>query len=414
MARIRSMKPELWGDEKLAPLAAIHRLVFLGLISQADDAGRLMDSVRYIDGLLFSRTDDSCAASLVVLHQLGVIERGSTASGQPVIQITKWSRHQKIERPNLKGALPPISTPIAQQPRQFTEASVIDRGGVGEESVSHSPMSRRTDLRSSIFDLRSSTYDLRPTTDDLPRAITESDDTCPDLNPEPIGRSVGRSDSPNGANPDGHGTATPTAAVVGQDRGNPLAAFSEVAGRLASLQHGCGYQAAAELVLERLLFPDDSPQDADLCVVGHPLAERERLVLKALGEYRLKHAGFDWRLFCGFVERLRGPKANGAHNGSGGLGIVKLHQPAPQEPYRERTPEELVQIARISAETRALMRSASISESPPADPEPMPAATIDDPDRVAARQGSRERQKSELEARRREGKPEPQPPEPTP
>ncbi len=115
MARIRSIKPEYWQDEKLAPLPPIDRLVFLGLISQADDAGRLVDSVRLLDGLLFPHTDDSCAASLEVLTDLGVIERGVTASGQSVIQIVNW-HHQKIDKPNLTAALPSIA--IDRHPRR--------------------------------------------------------------------------------------------------------------------------------------------------------------------------------------------------------------------------------------------------------------------------------------------------------
>lgn len=108
MPRIRTIKPEYWGDEKLSPLAAIHRLVFLGLISMADDTGRVLDSVRAIDGFVFPNTDDTAAASLEVLAELGRIERGVTASGQRVIQIVNWS-HQKIDRPNLSGALPRIA-----------------------------------------------------------------------------------------------------------------------------------------------------------------------------------------------------------------------------------------------------------------------------------------------------------------
>ena len=61
------IKPEFWQDEKLAPLTPVDRLVFLGLISQADDAGRLVDSVRMLDGLLFPYTDDSSVESLETL-----------------------------------------------------------------------------------------------------------------------------------------------------------------------------------------------------------------------------------------------------------------------------------------------------------------------------------------------------------
>ena len=139
MARIRTIKPEFWQDEKLAPLDPLTRLVFLGLISQADDAGRLVDSVRLIDGLLFPMTDDTCAEALVKLHDLGVIERGVTASGQRVIQIVNWDKHQKVEKPNLKSALDPIviADTSAKRRRSVPPAlrmAIIERdGGVCQE-----------------------------------------------------------------------------------------------------------------------------------------------------------------------------------------------------------------------------------------------------------------------------------------
>ncbi len=109
MPRIRTIKPEFWSDEKLAPLTPIDRLVFLGLISIADDCGRHLDNLKQIDAALFPETDDSARDSLNVLASMGRIRRGETASGQRVIQIVNWSRHQKVDRPNLGGSLPAIA-----------------------------------------------------------------------------------------------------------------------------------------------------------------------------------------------------------------------------------------------------------------------------------------------------------------
>jgi hypothetical protein len=118
MARIRTLKPEFWQDEKLSPLPAIDRLVFLGLVSQADDAGRIVDTPRLLDGLLFPHTNDTCASSLGTLATVGVIARGRTASGQRVIQIVGWAKHQKVDHPNMKGALPPIVPPDSRECRE--------------------------------------------------------------------------------------------------------------------------------------------------------------------------------------------------------------------------------------------------------------------------------------------------------
>lgn len=100
MARIRTLKPEFWQDEKLAQLDATTRLVFLGLISQADDAGRLVDNVKLLDGLLFPFTDDTCRGALEVLAQIGRVERYETESGQRLIQLTGWEKHQKVDKPS--------------------------------------------------------------------------------------------------------------------------------------------------------------------------------------------------------------------------------------------------------------------------------------------------------------------------
>ncbi len=109
MARIRTLKPEFWPDEKLAPLDPIHRLVFLGLISQADDAGRLVDSVRLLNGLLFPCTEDDCGESLETLARLSRIVRYWSESGQRLIQVANWTRHQRVDNPskyNLPGPTP--------------------------------------------------------------------------------------------------------------------------------------------------------------------------------------------------------------------------------------------------------------------------------------------------------------------
>lgn len=164
--RIRTIKPEFWGDEKLAPMDPLTRLVFLGLISMADDAGRLLDSVKLIDGVLFAHTDDSSREPLANLARAGRITRGMTASGQRVIQINGW-RHQKVDHPNLKAALPPIA-------QEDTEHSREDREGFAPESSA-----ARASISTS--DQRPTTYDQRPTTS----VATGAREARPLIAPEP-------------------------------------------------------------------------------------------------------------------------------------------------------------------------------------------------------------------------------------
>lgn len=179
MARIRTFKPEFWGDEKLSPLPPIHRLVFLGLISQADDAGRLVDNVRTLDGLLFPETKDSCADSLAILAELERIVRYRSPSGQRLIQIRNWEEHQKVKNPSPyvlpappKEDSPPEPTDEGDEPEppapppvdNPTEPNGTGHGGEstegrgrtgGEPKETLTPRSPIPDPRSTIPDRRS-------------------------------------------------------------------------------------------------------------------------------------------------------------------------------------------------------------------------------------------------------------------
>lgn len=53
MARIRTIKPEFWDDEKLADIPVQARLVFVGTWNFADDFGVLVNSAKYIKSKLF-------------------------------------------------------------------------------------------------------------------------------------------------------------------------------------------------------------------------------------------------------------------------------------------------------------------------------------------------------------------------
>lgn len=116
MARIRTIKPEFWQDEKLAPMEPIDRLVFLGLISQADDAGRLVNSVRMLDGLLFPYTEDTCEGSLQRLAELGRIRCYESVSGQQLLQISNWDDHQRVDHPSGHTLPAPPAEVVSQQP----------------------------------------------------------------------------------------------------------------------------------------------------------------------------------------------------------------------------------------------------------------------------------------------------------
>lgn len=114
MARIRTLKPEFWQDEKFVGETDTVRLIFLGLIGMADDCGRLLDKPGKIEADLFDGAVDrraDVALALDRLAALGRIRRGKTASGQRIVEIVNWSKHQRIDHPNIKSAFPDIVEP---------------------------------------------------------------------------------------------------------------------------------------------------------------------------------------------------------------------------------------------------------------------------------------------------------------
>lgn len=105
MPRIRSIKPEMFQDEKLATLDPMTRLVFIGLISMADDAGRLPNVPRLIDGFIFPWTLQSSLESIESLIRLKMVLPYQTESGRKLLQLVNWSRHQYVPNPS-KHVLP--------------------------------------------------------------------------------------------------------------------------------------------------------------------------------------------------------------------------------------------------------------------------------------------------------------------
>lgn len=153
MARIRTIKPEFWQDEKLAPCDPVTRLVFLGLISMADDLGRVLDNVKIIDAFIFPESSDTSRESLATLSRLARVTRGKTVSGQRVIQIVNWDRHQKVDRPSMRAALPEIvaaseDTDILASPSRDTREPLAIRPTTNDQRPT--TVDRRPDGASTV------------------------------------------------------------------------------------------------------------------------------------------------------------------------------------------------------------------------------------------------------------------------
>lgn len=96
MARIRTIKPEFFKNEKLAELPATARLLFIGLFCLSDCEGRLEDRPKRIKAEIFPyETNADVDALLSKLHTAGFIERYEVGD-QKLIQVVNFLKHQRI------------------------------------------------------------------------------------------------------------------------------------------------------------------------------------------------------------------------------------------------------------------------------------------------------------------------------
>jgi hypothetical protein len=139
VARIRQLKPEFWTDDKVAGLSRDARLLFLGLWTEADDDGRLVDSTKLLAGSLFPFDDDVTPKRLgtwleEIISQ-GLVRR-YTRGAASYLYIVNFKRHQKIAHPRRSSLPPPDDDPR-------------DAGGTREDRqqpASDPPATRARDL----------------------------------------------------------------------------------------------------------------------------------------------------------------------------------------------------------------------------------------------------------------------------
>lgn len=103
MARIRTIKPEFWDDERLGRLSALARLTFLGMISLADDAGRGRGQVKFLKARLHAYDDHVTVEALeTAVREISEarIAVFYESGGDLYYWVRKFKDHQVINRPS--------------------------------------------------------------------------------------------------------------------------------------------------------------------------------------------------------------------------------------------------------------------------------------------------------------------------
>jgi hypothetical protein len=106
MARSRNIKPGFFTNDDLVELDFATRLLFAGLWTVADKAGRLEDRPKKIKIAVFPADDVDVEAMLAALAGRNFITRYSV-NGVGYIQIVSWAKHQNPHHTEKASVIPP-------------------------------------------------------------------------------------------------------------------------------------------------------------------------------------------------------------------------------------------------------------------------------------------------------------------
>ena len=142
MARIRTIKPEFWEDEKLAKLPVYARLLFIGTWNFADDNGGLLANPVLMKSHIFPYEDigiSTISEWIDILVENGMLIR-TTYNGKDYLVIRKFLIHQKINRKSIRINLPlPVVLKVIDEYNKthgvLTEPSLQEREqGIGKRN----------------------------------------------------------------------------------------------------------------------------------------------------------------------------------------------------------------------------------------------------------------------------------------
>ena len=136
MARRRMIDPNFWQSEDISRLSPFARLLFIGMISHADDEGRGRANVNYLKSIVFPydeiRAADVEKAISEICHNTSVTVY--TVAHSSYYAFTNWEKWQRVDKPQ-KSIIPPppmdsgiIPEPVANHSGTIPEPVKNDSG----------------------------------------------------------------------------------------------------------------------------------------------------------------------------------------------------------------------------------------------------------------------------------------------
>ena len=120
MARLRTIKPEFWSDERVGECSPMARLVFIASWNFADDYGGLDRSPKQLKAQAFPYDAIDVEPLVQELIRMGLFIE-YTVEGKNYLHINGFLKHQRVEKP-------------ARRRIPLYEPSPNSRGVVGEDS----------------------------------------------------------------------------------------------------------------------------------------------------------------------------------------------------------------------------------------------------------------------------------------
>lgn len=136
MARIRSIKPDFWDDEKLARISLQSNLLFIGIWNFCDDKGVIKRNAAWIKSKVFPAREElrlidvkNWIEELVQARMLIPFDY----ENEGYYKVRTWERHQKIDKPNQSkipvNLLSTIEINSTNIPRTLDDDSCLERKG---------------------------------------------------------------------------------------------------------------------------------------------------------------------------------------------------------------------------------------------------------------------------------------------
>lgn len=140
MARKRMIAPCIWEDEKFNKLKLTGRLLFVGLISNADDYGKLKGHPSVVKGKIFpfdNFTDKKMKNELAVLNDIGLIDWWQEKHNY-YIKVNGFFKYQVQQKDRMQDSLIPEPDPNKQVSSKCvaSDKQMLTEGKVREGKVS--------------------------------------------------------------------------------------------------------------------------------------------------------------------------------------------------------------------------------------------------------------------------------------